>query len=59
LVTGFQGWLFRRTALPVRTLLIVGGFLLVYPEPWSRITGFSLFAVSLAVQLLARRRAVA
>jgi TRAP transporter 4TM/12TM fusion protein len=55
LVSGFQGWLLRNTALPVRWMLVVAGFLLVYPEPWSRITGFSLMALSLVLQLVPRR----
>src|SRR5687767_6345308 len=59
LVTGFQGWLFRHTPVPVRLMLVAGGFLLVYPERWSRIAGFSLFLVSMILQLIPRRRAVA
>ncbi|HEY7238186.1 MAG TPA: TRAP transporter fused permease subunit [Burkholderiales bacterium] len=59
LVTGFQGWLYRNAAPAVRLLLIAAGFLLVYPERWSRIAGFCLIAVSMAFQLLGRRRALA
>jgi TRAP transporter 4TM/12TM fusion protein len=59
LVSGFQGWLFRHTPLPVRLMLVVAGFLLVYPERWSRVAGFSLIVVSLLLQLLPRRRAIA
>src|SRR5690348_705047 len=46
LVTGFQGWLYRNAGPAVRLLLISAGFLLVYPEWWSRIAGFCLIAVS-------------
>ena len=59
LVTGFQGWLYRNAAPAVRLLLIAAGFLLVYPERWSRIAGFCLIAVSMAFQLFGRRRALA
>ena len=59
LVSGFQGWLLRITPLPVRAMLIVAGFLLVYPERWSRITGFSLIALAMLLQLIPGRRAVA
>jgi TRAP transporter 4TM/12TM fusion protein len=59
LVTGFQGWMYRNAAPAVRLMLITAGFLLVYPERWSRITGFCLIVVSMAVQLFGRRRALA
>ena len=59
LVTGFQGWLLRRTAVPVRAMLVIAGFLLVYPTTWSRTAGFALIAVALVLQLLPARRAVA
>jgi TRAP transporter 4TM/12TM fusion protein len=59
LVTGFQGWLYRNAGPAVRLMLITAGFLLVYPEWWSRIAGFCLIAVSMAVQMLGRRRALA
>ena len=59
LVTGFQGWMYRNAGPAVRLLLISAGFLLVYPEWWSRIAGFCLIAVSMAVQIFGRRRALA
>ncbi|HEV8107516.1 MAG TPA: TRAP transporter large permease subunit, partial [Burkholderiales bacterium] len=59
LVTGFQGWMYRNAGFLVRSMLISAGFLLVYPERWSRIAGFGLILVSMAVQLLGRRRALA
>ena len=59
LVSGFQGWLFRHAPIVVRLMLIAAGFLLVYPERWSRITAFALVAVCIVVQLIPRRRALA
>jgi TRAP transporter 4TM/12TM fusion protein len=59
LVSGFQGWLFHRTAAPVRLMLIVAGFLLVYPESWWRIAGFALFAAAAGLQFATRPRAIA
>jgi TRAP transporter 4TM/12TM fusion protein len=59
LVTGFQGWMYRNAAPAVRLMLISAGFLLVYPERWSRIAGFGLIVVSMAVQLAGKRRAIA
>ena len=57
--TGFQGWLYRNAGPAVRLMLITAGFLLVYPEWWSRTAGFCLIAVSMAFQILGRRRALA
>jgi TRAP-type uncharacterized transport system fused permease subunit len=59
LVSGFQGWMYRSAAPAVRLMLITAGFLLVYPERWSRIAGFCLIVVSMAVQLVRRPRAIA
>jgi len=59
LVTGFQGWMYRNAAPPVRLILITAGFLLVYPERWSRIAGFSLIVLAMVVQLAGKRRAIA
>ena len=50
LVTGFQGWLFRNAAAPVRLMLIVAGFLLIYPGMLTRGTAFALMALSVALQ---------
>jgi TRAP-type uncharacterized transport system fused permease subunit len=54
LVTGFQGWLLKDAAMPVRAMLIAAGFLLIYPETWSRGSGFALIALSLILQWLRR-----
>ena len=59
LVTGFQGWMYRNAAPPVRLILITAGFMLVYPERWSRIAGFSLIVLAMVVQLAGKRRAIA
>jgi TRAP-type uncharacterized transport system fused permease subunit len=48
-----------RAPLPVRLTLVVAGFLLVYPERWSRTVGFGLIVVSLIWQLVHKRRAIA
>jgi TRAP transporter 4TM/12TM fusion protein len=54
LVTGFQGWLLKDAAMPVRAMLVAAGFLLIYPDTWSRGTGFALIALSLVLQWLRR-----
>ena len=59
LAAGFQGWLVRGAAAPVRAMLIAAGILLVYPATTSRAVGFALLGIALAVQLLGRRRALA
>ncbi|MEW6688346.1 MAG: TRAP transporter fused permease subunit [Pseudomonadota bacterium] len=50
LAGGFQGWLFRRTALYERWMLIVAGVLLVYPKAALDVIGFGLVAIVLALQ---------
>jgi TRAP transporter 4TM/12TM fusion protein len=47
---GFQGWLWKRCPLWERALLIVAGFLLVYPKTLFDAIGFALVAVVLAAQ---------
>ena len=47
---GFQGWLWKRCPLWERALLIVAGFLLVYPKTLFDVIGFALVAVVLAAQ---------
>jgi TRAP transporter 4TM/12TM fusion protein len=54
LVSGFQGWLFRNTPLPVRLALIAAGFLLVYPAEATRGAGFALIAACVLLQWLRR-----
>jgi TRAP transporter 4TM/12TM fusion protein len=59
LAGGFQGWLWRKTALYERLMLIVAGILLVYPGKLTNIIGFSLVAVVLVLQFAVRPRAKA
>jgi TRAP-type uncharacterized transport system fused permease subunit len=57
LAAGFQGWLLRRTLLVERWMLIVAGFLLVYPHRTSDAIGFGLIALVLAWQYMRRKEA--
>src|SRR5947209_2473979 len=50
LAGGLQGWLFRRTTLYERLMLIAAGFLLVYPAGAADVIGFVLVVVVLALQ---------
>jgi TRAP transporter 4TM/12TM fusion protein len=59
LAGGFQGWLLYRTAAWERWILIVAGFLLVYPGKTSNIIGFSMVSVALLMQFLHKPRALA
>src|SRR5260221_115069 len=50
LAGGLQGWLMRRTTIYERWMLIVAGFLLVYPTSSAAIAGFILVVAVLALQ---------
>jgi TRAP transporter 4TM/12TM fusion protein len=50
LAGGLQGWLLKRTSLPERLMLIVAGFLLVYPKAAFDAIGFALVVVVLLMQ---------
>jgi TRAP-type uncharacterized transport system fused permease subunit len=50
LAGGLQGWLLRRTTVYERWMLIVAGFLLVYPTSAADVIGFVLVLVVLAMQ---------
>jgi TRAP transporter 4TM/12TM fusion protein len=50
LAGGLQGWLFRRTTIYERLMLIAAGFLLVYPTGAADLVGFALVVVVLALQ---------
>jgi TRAP-type uncharacterized transport system fused permease subunit len=54
LVSGFQGWLVKNAGAPIRLMLVAAGFLLIYPDTLTRGAGFSLIALSLALQWLRR-----
>jgi TRAP transporter 4TM/12TM fusion protein len=58
LAAGLQGWVFRRTGLVERWMLIVAGVLLVYPRPWADVTGIALILCVLVLQKLVRLRTV-
>jgi TRAP transporter 4TM/12TM fusion protein len=59
LAGGFQGWLFRKTALYERLMLLVAGILLVYPGKTSTFIGFGLVAVVLVLQFMVKPHAKA
>ena len=50
LAGGLQGWLFRRTTLLERWLLIISGLMLMYALPLFDYIGFALFAAVIALQ---------
>ena len=54
----FQGWLFKKTTLYERLMLLVAGVLLVYPKPLFDIAGFALVALVLATQFLVKRQEI-
>jgi TRAP transporter 4TM/12TM fusion protein len=59
LAGGFQGWLLTKTNLLERWMLIVAGFLLVYPWALADAVGFGLVVLVLVMQFFGRRRAFA
>lgn len=52
LAGGFQGWLWKKTSLAERILLLVAGVLLVYPGWWFDLVGFALVVIVLVFQWL-------
>jgi len=54
LAGGLQGWLFKRTNLAERIMLVAAGFLLVYPKAIFDAIGFALFALVVAMQWMRR-----
>jgi TRAP transporter 4TM/12TM fusion protein len=59
LAGGLQGWLFKRTNVPERIMLVAAGFLLVYPTALFDAIGFALVALVVVMQLLRRAPAPA
>src|SRR5688572_14560705 len=57
LAAGLQGWLFKRTLLAERWMLILAGFLMVYPTATSDLIGFVLAGLAALLQLLRREAA--
>jgi TRAP transporter 4TM/12TM fusion protein len=55
LAGGLQGWLFTRTNLAERAMLVAAGFLLVYPKTMFDVIGVTLVVVVAALQLLRLR----
>jgi TRAP transporter 4TM/12TM fusion protein len=51
----FQGWLFKKTMLYERGMLLVAGVLLVYPKTLFDAVGFALVATVFATQFLVKR----
>ena len=54
LAGGLQGWLLKRTNVAERLMLVVAGFLLVYPKPLFDAIGFALVALVVLMQWLRR-----
>jgi TRAP transporter 4TM/12TM fusion protein len=59
LAGGLQGWLLKRTNIAERAMLVVAGFLLVYPKAMFDAIGFVLVALVVLMQWLRRDRALA
>ena len=59
LAGGLQGWLFKRTNVIERLMLIVAGFMLVYPSALFDAIGFVLVALVVLMQWLRRAPAPA
>jgi TRAP-type uncharacterized transport system fused permease subunit len=54
LACGVQGWMFRRTALVERLMLIAAGLLLLFPLPVGDFVGVGLAVAAVALQLFRR-----
>ena len=54
LAGGLQGWLFRKTTMLERWMLIVAGVMLVYPAPLFDYIGFALIVATVIMQKLRR-----
>jgi TRAP transporter 4TM/12TM fusion protein len=59
IAAGMQGWLVRHCSAVERTLLIVGGLALAYPNLQADATGFALVAIAAVIYLLRNRRVTA
>jgi TRAP transporter 4TM/12TM fusion protein len=59
LAAGFQGWMFLRTTIVERAMLLVSGFALVYPGTVSDVIGFGLLIAAVTMQQLRMRRVLA
>jgi TRAP transporter 4TM/12TM fusion protein len=54
LAAAAEGWLFSKTTLVERGMLIAAGLLLIYPRPWLDAIGMALLALVIVTQLLRR-----
>ena len=52
LAGGLQGWLFRKTTLPERWMLVIAGLMLVYPSTVSDMIGAALVGAVIVMQNL-------
>ncbi|TAK44006.1 MAG: TRAP transporter fused permease subunit [Betaproteobacteria bacterium] len=59
LAGAFQGWLFWRTTVYERIMLLVAGVMLVYPKTLFDVIGLALVVLVLASQWMRRERAIA
>ncbi|AEC21163.1 hypothetical protein PT7_2623 [Pusillimonas sp. T7-7] len=59
LAVGFQGWLIVRSSILERVLLIIAGFMLVYPGPISNSVGYAMVLIALGSQWLRRKQTAA
>jgi TRAP-type uncharacterized transport system fused permease subunit len=55
LAGGLQGWLFRRTTLPERAMLVAAGLMLAYPKALLDVVGIALVALVVLLQFLRGR----
>jgi len=58
LACGTQGWMFTRTSLLERVMLVAAGLLLVYPATWADLAGAALVAIPVVMQRLRVRAMV-
>ena len=54
LAAAAEGWLFSKTTVIERVLLIAAGLLLIYPRPWLDAIGMALLAVVIVTQFVRR-----
>jgi len=52
LAGGLQGWFIEKTNLIERTILVVAGVALAYPDNLADLVGFGGFAIVLAMQIV-------
>jgi TRAP-type uncharacterized transport system fused permease subunit len=57
LAAGVQNWLFKKTTVPERWLLIIAGLALVYPKPLLDYIGVALVVIVIVMQKLRREGA--